>query len=302
MSPVLGLPPIGPKPATTVYVTGAAFSPDAGRVVVGYGLHEGSGNSDAVRHGRVTLAMWDVETGRNRWAAGTAEDLVPIAFRADGHEILVHAFHNSRGTGVLQLWDADTGQLLRMLTPDPLSMTCVALSSDGGTVAAGDDRGRLHIWDIVSGRLRRTITGRPMPAATIRLSPDGLLVLCGYGRVGGSASEADLWEAQTGRLLLTMPSPTPSRAQLAISPAGSLAVGPGLDPATGQNILRLSEVATGREVRRWDVRADAASFTSDGKQVAVENSLDGRLIVLDVASGEKVWTIDRDRWQYVDAQ
>ncbi len=285
------------KPPASIYVTGAALSADAKRLVVGYGLRGGDGRSEPIRDGKVTLALWDVETGKNLWATGTPEDLVPVGFRADGREIVVCILSGFHDNGGLQVWDADTGRPLRTVTPDRQPMTCAALSPDGTTAISGDYHGCLRVWDVVDSRLLRSIGGPQMSACTILFSPDGRLVLSGHGWLHGPANLANVWEFQTGRLLLSVPSYGLPWGQVAVSPGGTLSARPAFDSEGGRNIPVLSDVATAREVRRLDVQGDAAASTTDGKQLAVANCPDGRVTVLDRATGQRVWTIDRKHWQ-----
>jgi WD40 repeat protein len=293
-----GGPPRPPdKLPASIYVTGAAFSADAKHIVVGYGLQGGDSHSDRIRDGRVTLALWDVESGKNIWATGTMEDLIPLGFRPGRKEILVRAFWDFRGQSVLQLWDAETGLRLRKLTPDPRPISCAAIAPDGVLALAGDERGNIQVWDIDTGRLLRTFSAERSAVRRIGFSPDGRLALSTHARSGEGACTVNLWDVRTGKLVLSIPRADQSGEHMASSPDGTLAVGSRYDAETRKDSLVLRESATGREIRRFDVWGNLAAFTPDGKQLVVANSSEGRVTVLDVVSGENVWTIGSEKWQ-----
>ncbi|WP_370964437.1 hypothetical protein [Amycolatopsis sp. cg9] len=64
------------------------------------------------------------------------------------------------GNGVAALWNLDSGVLLRQFGTGRTGFTSVALSSDGSTVAIGDDDGTIELRDLATG----DVTGTLWPA------------------------------------------------------------------------------------------------------------------------------------------
>jgi WD40 repeat protein len=113
---------------------GVAFTPD-GKLLAG-----GSGGTGSVK-------LWDAVTGeeRGRLPAGSG---IPVAFVAGGKRLVTFA-HST-----LQLWDVSPQK--RRLTLATGSDDWVAVSPDGGLLAAGSQSERASLWEAATGKLRFT--------------------------------------------------------------------------------------------------------------------------------------------------
>lgn len=98
----------------------------------------------------------------------------------------------------MDLWNLDTGALVRRLAPklvDPLS---VAFSPDGSTVVVGAHEAA-RVWTTATGKVLWTLRG-PERSATAHatFSPDGRFV------VTGGAGPARFWSLKTGKMLCSL--------------------------------------------------------------------------------------------------
>jgi WD40 repeat protein len=165
-----------------------------------------------------------------------------------------------------------------------ISVYGLAFSPDGKLLASAGDNGgvrknAVQLWDAATGEELRQFDGhRDLPVA-VAFSPDGrLLASAGYDRT------IRFWEVSTRRELRQCQGHQGRVTSVVFSPDGKLLASGGI---VATNVLqgiaadqadhvRLWDVATGTELRKLAVRANAVAFAADGKTLA------GGGLVLDV--------------------
>ncbi|MBI1248003.1 protein kinase [bacterium] len=80
-----------------------------------------------------------------------------LAFSPDGTLMVTTS---NRANEAVQLWDANSGQLIDNLLTDPLGMTDVTFSHDGKYFATGGSRGRVILWDTTQRTLLAEFDGQ----------------------------------------------------------------------------------------------------------------------------------------------
>lgn len=329
--------PRAPRPelvlqtGVTVPATNIAFSPD-GRLLASIGLQAGA------------IKLWETATGRelynlNLGARGSTTTSLNSAFifSPDGKRIL------SSSAGVIREWDAQTGKQMRAtaLLSKGQDFGGVAFSPDGRFLATTpQSKVGLTIWDVATGRaaqqIRPTDDSGPYLHA-FAFSPDARLLATAEEMRGadGDIQTLVLREAATGRILQTIRLSEQKFGRAAVNRAikssmpvreihfsldgravamvirdtlyeqtpGSFG---GPQPTGQENIVRLWETASGRELRSVTV-ADAhlnvpvkalpdytggrsLAFTSDGRLMAAIGN-DQMVKLYEVASGRQVATI-----------
>jgi WD40 repeat protein len=180
--------------------------------------------------------------------------------------------------GRVQIWDAASGALVRVLAryKGSVRSLCLSPSSDRMAVGVSTPDNGVHVWDLASGKL--LWTGRHgHTVRSVRFNFDGSLVLSASNDV-----TARLWSAADGS---PVGKPMPHRGEVFIaefSPDGSLAATGGYDAT-----VRLWEVPTGRPVgepMQHEGVVTAADFSTDGKLLLTGGSLDRSARLWDVTT------------------
>ena len=120
-------------------VTAVAFNPSA--------------NTVASASGDKTLRSWDPDTGDHLHTVNAHTSWInSLAFSPNGETLASGAYDQT-----IRLWDPATWEL-RQIVGGQHSVTSVAFSIDGRSIASGSDE-VIRLWDAETGLLRRTLTG-----------------------------------------------------------------------------------------------------------------------------------------------
>lgn len=158
-----------------------------------------------VSGGDGSVTIWDVADRKQfmKFTESKAGKITAISLSSDNRRLA------ALGRDIVVIWDVGT--------PDPLSLpiraqeriTAIALSNDGGTLAAGDENGNVELWDIDRKRLMQTLATCECierlaetrnVISSVAFSPDDQLVA-----VSGS-EETVLWSAKGESLKRLSPS------------------------------------------------------------------------------------------------
>ena len=115
-----------------------------------------------------------------------------VVFSPDGKYIL-----SGSGDGTLQLWDAETGELVRPPLEGHQSwVQSVAFSPDGKRIVSGSDDKTIRVWDAMTGELvRPPLEGHQGWVQSVAFSPDGKRIVS-----GSYDNTIRIWDATVGAL------------------------------------------------------------------------------------------------------
>ncbi|MFN8489016.1 MAG: BTAD domain-containing putative transcriptional regulator [Caldilineaceae bacterium] len=127
----------------------------------------------------------------------------------DKGELVVMALRE----GILGLWRARTGELIRRVRMDGQTFHAAVLHTNGRLMAQRTIRRTIDLVEVTSDRLLHTLTGQYSPIWQLAFSPNGHYVASGH-----SGGEICVWEVASGRLCAQWQAHATSITALAFAP------------------------------------------------------------------------------------
>ncbi|MBV9898742.1 MAG: NACHT domain-containing protein [Chloroflexi bacterium] len=162
------------------------------------------------------------------WDAGTGEclhvllDRGPsawtLALTRDG-SVLASSPHDN----TVRLWDARTGDYLGELRAETV-LLAIAVSANGGRIAAGGANSSLHVWDVPSGSCIAEFSGHTGEIRSVALSADG-----GRAVSGSLDGTMRVWDLAAGECRATFREHPAPVWDVGLSADGRLAASASLD-------------------------------------------------------------------------
>jgi WD40 repeat protein/tetratricopeptide (TPR) repeat protein/energy-coupling factor transporter ATP-binding protein EcfA2 len=259
----------------------ARFSAD-GRLVV-------TAASDGAR-------TWDVDRGVvvRHFVAPQPDRAFTVSaeLSRDGRRLVT-----ASGQGSARLWDARSGELLRVFDSGGHGGVVVfaAFSPDGRLVATAGTEGILVLWDTLTGEVVTTLRGHTATVRSVEFSPDGTRL------VSASADRsAIVWDVSAGTPIVTLGEHDGEVVFASWSPDGARVVTTSGTAARVWDAYKRRLLATfgdGTALR-------TASFSADGTRVITAgmngpsvlwNAFDGRLLVVQASPNSVItaaWSRD----------
>jgi WD40 repeat protein/tRNA A-37 threonylcarbamoyl transferase component Bud32 len=254
------------------------------------------------------VAAWEAGSGRLLFQA--EQQAGALAFAPAGNLLA-----GSDPQGSITLWSVPEGRVTATLPPAGVTVHCLAFSPDGRRLAVGDSAGAVTVWD-VPARLPVTYCyGSHQDVYAVAFSPDGSLL------ASGGRGPVRLWDAATGRLVLSLQSAGLVTSLVFAPDAGRLVVGckgPArvsvwdLDHDRGIQTLRgltsqaahlclsedgrsLAAVAHNWQVAVWDLETGSLRLLLPGPRGGADDDAalafgpDGRQLACSAGEGAKLW-------------
>jgi WD40 repeat protein len=193
----------------TGWIWSVRFSPDGQRLAssnhdhvvrvydvrTGRCLHEMNGHTSCVRSisfspdGQTlasssddrTVKLWDVHTGLcvrtlssgDRRALSVNFSPVTHSERGASPEGTGHILACGNDDRTITLWNAQTGQCLKILSGHTRWVWSIRFSPDGQTLASGSLDYTVRLWDVRTGQCLKVLTGHSGWVSSVSFSPDG---------------------------------------------------------------------------------------------------------------------------------
>lgn len=202
--------------------------------------------------------------------------------------------------GAIQVWDAESGSLVRVLGGHQDRVNCLAVSADGKRAFSGSDDRTLIEWDLDAGKPLRVYEGHGDGVTCLDVAAGGELLVS-----GSHDGTVRLWQTASGRLLATLRGHAAGVSGVAFCPDGrriascseDLVSLSGGDIREGDGAyVRIWDGSTGAQVAgfvtpvdRFSGRPECAmgiGWTRDGKQLFV--AAREEILLLDAVSGTAI--------------
>ena len=234
--------------------------------------------------------LWNVKTGQykrlqiendsqsstvnNRGYITRRDYVTSVIYSPDGTQIASAIDENT-----VRLWDVATGKQINSFIGHTDLIHSIAFSPDGTTIASVSRDKTVRLWDVTTGKEKTTLVGHTDGVYSVAYSPDGKTIATGAWYKDNMVR---LWNATTGT------PKTPLRNQdivlsIAYSPDGTtLATANGKDLHLWDTTIGiLKNALTGHKGR-----IDSIVFSPDGKTVVTNSTMDGTMILWNVAPTE----------------
>ena len=241
-----------------IEASSAAFSPTGGLIALG-GVGE--------------VHLWDLNADAPvRTLIGLPSEVSRLAFSPDGS--LIAGADTSRQP-VIGLWDARTGKLLHLFHSPVGTITSLAFSWDGLTLAIASRYGGVRLEDVRTGELQRSLKEFEKEVVSAAFSRDGRTFAV------STVDELILWNATTWRKVRTIDANTVLGSNIDFDPTGEW-----IARGVSSGKVQIWNTATGATVHTITGHQSSvinAVFSPDGRSLA-SASWDGTLLVWQLAS------------------
>jgi WD40 repeat protein/HEAT repeat protein len=249
-----------------------------------------------------SIRVWDAASGKEvRRLRGFPNGIACAAFSPDGTQAVLgsagqwkNGWQHGPDFDVL-LWDLTGNRLVRAFKGHTRDVFAVALSADGRRILSAGAEGSIFVWDAAAGVRLHRLEGHTQAVTCLAISPDGR-----YALSGGQDRTVRLWDLEVGREVRQFVGHQDIVWAVAFSPDGRQAVsgggmqkdaaGSGYVAGARDHDIRLWEVGTGRELKRFTGHREAVgalAFAPDGGRV-LSGGNDSSVRLWQVSTGKEL--------------
>ncbi len=206
--------------------------------------------------------VWDATTGLELMSFhGEDRTIVDAAFSPDGRYFaswIINFGNVEFVDNTIRLRDAVTGKEIKTFGGHKKNVGNVVFSPDSRRLASCTNKGPIKVWDVETGKEIMTLKHSDL-TGPIAFSPDGSRIAAGSN--GGTIR---LWDVKTGAEIISLKGHHLWILSLSFSPDGKRLISTGRD-----RMVKLWDISTGTEVMSWPQFRGSATFSPNGKTIAI---------------------------------
>ncbi|KAF9524137.1 hypothetical protein CPB83DRAFT_948682 [Crepidotus variabilis] len=206
---------------------------------------------------------------------GHSDAVMSVAFSSDDKRILSGSNDKS-----VRVWDASTGEELKVLDGHSHAVTSVAFSSDGKCIISGSYDQSVQMWDASTGKKLKVLNGHSDWVMSVAFSSDGKCIIS-----GSSDNSVRMWDASTGEVLKVLSGHSGWVMSVAFSSDDKLIIS-----GSNDRSVRMWDASTGKVLKvlyGHSSSIGSIAFSNDGKHI-ISGSNDGSVRVWDVSTGKEL--------------
>jgi WD40 repeat protein len=210
----------------------------------------------------------------------TSPGIFGIGFSRDGRTLATGNFN-----GTVNLWDVESGRLLRTLDGHTDLVYMGVFSPDKRILASCSRDTKIKLWNAGTGRELRTLIGHTRPVKAVAFSPNGKLL----ASVGNDGT-LRLWDVATGLQKGSFVHPDPDN--VGVYSVVFISNGKTVVAGNGDGTISYWDVGSGREKRVLKGHSGgifSLALSSDGRSL-VSGSHDHTVKLWDVDTGNEIRT------------
>jgi WD40 repeat protein/tRNA A-37 threonylcarbamoyl transferase component Bud32 len=224
-----------------------------------------------------TVKVWGTASGKEQLSfKAHSLQAYCVAFSLDGQRIITGGLNDPTP----RVWEAASGRELFTLNGHSAGIMSVVFSPDGRQIVTGSLDGTAKVWDANTGKEMLTFRKHTTMVSSVAFSPDGQRI------VSGGDDVTRVWEAASGKELLSLPAPS---QVLAFSPDGRRIV-----TCDTYGMAKVWDAANGKELLTFRGHSGmilTITYSPDGQRILTGGSGIARL--WDAASGKELLTFKR---------
>lgn len=184
-----------------------------------------------------------------------------VAFAPDGQTLFTAGGESLMfRPGDVLAWDMAGGNQRKAFEGHDTNVWCVAVTSDGATIATSGYDGKVILWDAAQGKAKHTLEHKGW-VRRVAFSPDGITLA-----VAGEDGTVKLWNAESGEAKQDIKAHEAAVYGLEFSPDGKQLATAGID-----KLVKLWNAADGTEQGKLEGHEDAVwdvKYSPDGSTIA----------------------------------
>ncbi len=134
------------------------------------------------------VRVWDGASDREQAKLDQPDWVLALAFTPDGRRLVSAAF-DPPSRFPIRLWEVASGSEVWRHVETEYATVALAVSPDGGVIAAGGTDGLIRLWDLATRKELRKLAGHQGPVLAVAFSADGRRLVS-----GGRDTTALIWD------------------------------------------------------------------------------------------------------------